>query len=94
MAAPAKEYSRILQKAGLQENVPEKPQLYLSASDSWTEITIRYLVAARERRKWKTQMLLEITEELNKPEYKTMIIPVYPRQQVQIIDANGRAVES
>lgn len=94
MTAPAREYSRILQKAGLQEKVPEKPQLYLSASDSWTEITIRYLVAVKERRKWKTQLLLEITEELNKPENQEMIIPVYPRQQVQMIDEYGRAVRS
>ena len=92
MSNPAREYSRILKRAGLQENVPEKPQLYLAASDSWTEITIRYLVGAKERRKWKTEMLLQITEELNKDEYQDKILSVYPRQQVQFIDEDGKAV--
>ena len=94
MAKPARDYSRILKRAGLQDNVPEKPQLYLSASDSWTEIAIRYLVGAKERRKWKTEMLLQITEELNKNEYQDVILFAYPRHQVQFIDENGKAVSN
>ena len=89
MQIPAKNYSVLLQKAGLHEEVPVKPQIFLSQSDSWTNIIIRYLVGARERRRWKTELVLKTTAELNKPEYKNKIIPVYPRQQLQIIDSNG-----
>ncbi len=93
MREPARKYSAILHKAGLDDEVPEKPQVFVAASDSWTDIIIRYLVGARERRKWKSYLLLKVSEEINKPEYKTKIIPVYPRQQIQLIDADGIPVE-
>ena len=89
MQIPAQNYSVLLKKAGLQEEVPVKPQIFLAQRDSWTDIIVRYLVGARERRRWKTELLLKTTAELNKPEYKNKIIPAYPRQQLQIIDANG-----
>ncbi|MFW5823196.1 MAG: mechanosensitive ion channel family protein [Tangfeifania sp.] len=93
MREPAKRYSTILRKAGLAEEVPEKPQVFAAAGDSWTNITIRYLVGAGERRKWKTELLLKITDEMDKPEYKNKIIPVYSRQQIQFINADGVPVE-
>ena len=93
MREPAKHYSNILHKAGLNEEVSEKPEIFVAASDSWTNIIVRYLVGARERRKWKTDLLLKISAEINKAEYKNKIIPVYPRQQIQIIDANGIPVD-
>ncbi len=93
MRKPAETYSALLQKAGLKEEVSVKPQVFLATSDSWTAIIIRYLVGARERRKWKTELLLKITAELNKPEYKNKIMPVYPRQQLQIIDSVGQPSE-
>jgi small-conductance mechanosensitive channel len=93
MVAPAQQYARLLAKAGLDDNVPEKPQVFLSTEDSWTNVTIRYLVGARERRKWKSELILRTTQELSKPEYQQTIIPVYPRQQVQIINPQGIPVE-
>jgi small-conductance mechanosensitive channel len=93
MREPAKRYSTILRKAGLAEEVPEIPQVFASASDSWTNIIIRYLVGAGERRKWKTELLLKINEEIDKPEYKNKIIPVYSRQQIQFVNADGIPVE-
>jgi small-conductance mechanosensitive channel len=93
MREPAKRYSNILHKAGLNEEVSEKPEIFVAASDSWTNIIVRYLVGARERRKWKTDLLLKISAEINKAEYKNKIIPVYPRQQIQLIDANGIPVD-
>ncbi|MFW6309705.1 MAG: mechanosensitive ion channel family protein [Prolixibacteraceae bacterium] len=89
MSEPARRYSTILKKAGLHEEVPEKPQVFVAASDSWTNIIIRYLAGAGERRKWKTELLLKISHEINKPEYRNKIIPVYSRQQIQFIDADG-----
>jgi len=89
MATPARNYSTILQRAGLDDNVPQKPMVFVSASDSWTELTIRYLVGARERRRWKSDLLIKLSGIMNKPEYKNKIIPVYPRQQVQFITSDG-----
>jgi small-conductance mechanosensitive channel len=92
MLKPVSEYTRILRRAKLTENVPEKPQVFLSASDYGTEIIIRYLVGARERRKWKTELLIWLTEEVNKSEFRNKILPVYPRQQLQFIDPSGAPV--
>ena len=93
MQLPAKTYSQILQRVGFTEKVAEYPEVFLSLSDSWTDIIIRYLVNARERRKWKSELILKIAAEINKPEYKGKIIPVYPRQQIQIIDSGGFPVD-
>lgn len=89
MQEPAKKYTTILRKAKLEETVPEQPQVYVAANESWTDLTIRYLVAARERRKWKTILQVQIMEEFNLAQHKDKIIPVYPRQQIQIIDPDG-----
>jgi small-conductance mechanosensitive channel len=93
MMDPAKLYAQILKRAGLNDEVPEKPQVFLSMNDSGTDIILRYLVGARERRKWKSELSIRITEELNKPEYADKIISVYPRQQVQFINSGGVPVE-
>ncbi len=89
MVAPAQLYENLLQKAGLEISISSKPQVFLSATDSWTNITVRYLVGARERRKWKSELLLLVTEEFNKPEYIGKLIPAYTRQQVQFIRPDG-----
>lgn len=94
MIEPARTYSKLLRKAGLGEFVAERPQVFISLDDSWTNVTIRYLVGARERRKWKSELTFRITQELSKPEYLEKIIPVYPRQQVQFINPDGVPVDS
>jgi small-conductance mechanosensitive channel len=93
MVEPARQYAGLMRAAGLQDQVADKPQVFLNTEDSWTNLTIRYLVGARERRKWKSDLILRTTQELNKPEYRNKIIPVYPRQQVQIINPVGIPVE-
>ena len=94
MEEPARLYANLLQGAGLDNYVPDKPQVYVSTTDSWTNITIRYLVGARERRKWKSELILRITQELNRPDYLQKIIPVYPRQQVQFINPDGTPAQA
>lgn len=89
MAQPAGEYAEILRKSRLDHKISREPELYVSATDSWTEISIRYLVGARERRKWKSRLQQAVVAELNKTDYQGKIIPVYPRQQYQYIDENG-----
>lgn len=93
MRKPAETYAAILKRAGFTDSIPDAPEVFISSTDSGTNVIIRYLVGARERRKWKTALLLKITSELNKPEYKEKIIPVYPRQQIQIIDSKGISMD-
>lgn len=85
MEYPAQKYSEILRKANLDNNVPVKPQVFIQLTESWTDVVVRYLVGARERRKWKSELALKLTLETSKAEHKGKIIPVYPRQQIQMI---------
>jgi small-conductance mechanosensitive channel len=91
MAAPAREYERILQIARLEKTVACEPQVFISLDDSWTNLTVRYLVPARERRRWKSALALAVSEELKKPEHETRIVGVFPRRQIQFVGADGRA---
>lgn len=93
MQEPARKYTAILREARLEFSIAEKPEVFISAQESWTNITIRYLVGARERRKWKSDLNLRLSEELSKKVHKGKIIPVYPRQQLQFIKSNGQAFE-
>jgi len=93
MRQPAEEYATILKKSNLDHKLSREPELYVSATDSWIEISIRYLVGARSRRVWKSRLQQEIIAELNKDDYLGKIIPVYPRQQYQVIDDVGVPVK-
>ncbi len=90
MSEPAHRYAEILQKAGLESNVAEEPRVFISMKESWTDLSIRYLVNARERRKWKSMLTLRVMEELKKPEHADRLISVYPRRQLQIIGPEGQ----
>lgn len=89
MLQPAQDYAQILKRSNIHETIAEKPQLFVSATDSWTNITIRYLVGAKARRKWKSDLQMAVTKELNQPQYKKKIISAYVRQQYQPIDDEG-----
>ena len=89
MEEPAHRYEALLQRVGLESSVPDKPQIYVSTTDWGTNLTIRYLVGAREKRKWKSQLSVRVLEELNRPEHQRKIISVYPRQQIQMVRADG-----
>ncbi len=92
MVEPARRYGEILRQAQLASGVAEEPQVFLSMNDSWTDVVIRYLVHARERRKWKSELIAAVATELKKPEHAKRLLAVYPRQQLQIIDPEGRAI--
>lgn len=94
MKEPIQQYSHILKKSGLNYKVADRPEVYVSIEESWTNIIIRYLVGARERRTWKSELSLRIMEELNKEAYKGKIIAVYPRQQVQFVNPAGEPIEA
>ena len=89
MREPAAAYARILQGAGLEETVPAEPQVFAASAESWTDLSIRYLVGARERRRWKSELVLRVAEELSRPEVAARVLPVYPRRQIQAVGADG-----
>lgn len=94
MAGPAHDYEALLRKARLETSVADAPEVYVSLADSWTSITIRYLVHARQRRKWKSLLAEHVMVEFNQPAHAGRIIPVYPRQQVQVLGADGRPTDA
>lgn len=93
MSAPARQYEMLLRSVQLETSIPDEPQLFVSLDESWTNLTIRYLVGARERRKWKSALALQVTEELNRPEHADRIVSAFPRRQIQLIGPDGRARE-
>ena len=94
MAGPAREYEALLRQARLETSVADAPEVYVSLADSWTNVTIRYLVHARQRRKWKSLLAERVMVELNQPAHAGRIIPVLPRQQVQFLGADGRPTDA
>lgn len=84
MKAPATAYRELLKEAGLEYDVSDEPEVFLSATDSWTNVAVRYLVPARARRSTRTRMLLELSEDFAAPENATRIIGSYPRQRVDV----------
>lgn len=93
MAEPAHEYEALLRAAHLETVVADVPQVFISLDESWTNLTIRYLVPARERRKWQSLLAQAIMTELNKPEHAERIVSVFPRRQIQFIGPDGQARE-
>lgn len=89
MQDAAREYEHILRRAGVQESVPELPQVFVSIEEAWTSLHVRYLVHARKRRHTKSELVLRLQDVLNEPQHKRRIIPVIPRQQLQLIGADG-----
>ncbi len=89
MCEPARLYQAILLRAGLKSTVAEEPQLFISLTESGAGVTIRYLVGAREKRRWKSELSLRVLEEIGRPENLSRIHPFFPRRQIQIIGADG-----
>lgn len=89
MAEPAKVYQTLLRRTGLEMAIAGEPQVFVSLTEWGTNLTIRYLVGAREKRRWKSELSLRVMEELNRPENRGRIISVYPRRQIQVVGADG-----
>lgn len=93
MREPAEAYRKILWQAGLTEPIATGPQVFAAPADSWTDLSIRYLVPARERRKWKSELAVRVAEVMARPEHAQRVFTPYPRRQLQPIGPDGRAVE-
>ncbi len=94
MAEPAEAYESILRRRRLESSIPRGPQVFVSLADSWTDLSVRYLTNARERRIWKSRLARAAMEAFNDPSHKGRIIPVYPRRQIMVIGADGRPQEA
>ena len=94
MAGPAHQDEALLRKARLEGAVADVPEVFVSLAESWTNISIRYLVHARQRRKWKSLLAERVMVELNQPAHAGHIIPVLPRQQVQFLGPDGRPTDA
>jgi hypothetical protein len=86
MQGPVETYRALLDREGLGYDVEEEPQVYLTPADAWTNLTIRYLVPARERRRWASALHLELTETFALPEHAGRIGPAYPVTRVDLRD--------
>jgi small conductance mechanosensitive channel len=84
MQGPVDTYRALLDQEGLSYDVADEPQVYIMPTDSWTDITVRYLVNARERRKWSSALHLRISEEFAKPEHRERLSAAYPVQRIDL----------
>lgn len=91
MAGAAREYKQILEKARLAFDVDEQPKVFISLTDAWVDCTVRYLVPARARRRWSSDLAVALCVEMAKPEHKGKIIDGYPRQELRIFGATAHA---
>jgi small conductance mechanosensitive channel len=83
MAEPVTRYRDLLERRGLAFDVLPEPKVFASLSESWTNLTVRYLVHARQRRLWASELTVAVAQEFGLPEHSGRIIPSYPRAQVQ-----------
>jgi small-conductance mechanosensitive channel len=94
MREPARRYREILVREGLDTSgVWEEPRVFASLTDWGANLTIRYLVAARQRRVWKSQLALRVVVTLNHDDHGGRILPIYPRQQIQVVRPDGAPAE-
>jgi small-conductance mechanosensitive channel len=89
MQRAASDYRRILVGHGVDLEVSDEPQVYLALTDAWTNITVRYIVPARERRRWASELVLAVNAEIARPEHVGRIKPSYPRTQIEVLNAPG-----
>ncbi len=89
MVEPARRYREILDRQSLGVAVSEQPEVYASTTELGVNLTIRYLVGAREKRIWKSRLVVAVNEELQREEHRGRIIGVVPRHKVQIVGKGG-----
>ena len=89
MREPALSYEALLRREGLERSVPAEPQVFVYMTDWAAEISLRYLVGAREKRVWSSRLTLALHTALAREEISERVKAVYPRHQVQVVDAGG-----
>lgn len=82
MREPAARYRELLEAEGLGHEIADRPQVFVVPTDSWLNLVVRYLVPARERRVWSSELVLAIGREFGREEHGGRIITSYPRLQI------------
>lgn len=85
MAEPAAYYQELLQTAGLDYDIAVEPHVYFAPTESYINVIVRYLIPARERRRWSSALFIALSEEIRGPEHQGRIIGGFPRSQVQVM---------
>ncbi len=93
MSEPARIYKRLLKNRHLPYEVSSLPSVFAFPADSWTQIVVRYLVEARDRRRTSTDVYLAISQELARPKHRGKIFAGYPHTQVETILKKEREVD-
>ncbi|HEU4630225.1 MAG TPA: mechanosensitive ion channel domain-containing protein [Gemmatimonadaceae bacterium] len=91
MVGPAEQYMQLLTESGLPLEVSPRPELYATPTDSWMDVTVRYLVPVRQRRHWASELQRALARELARPEHAGRIVGSYPVTRVELRDAGGVA---
>jgi small conductance mechanosensitive channel len=84
MADAAQQYQQVLLREGLTFDVEEVPRVYVSLAESWTDLTVRYVVPVRTRRHWSSALIVALSEEVARPEHTGRIHAMYPRSEVRL----------
>lgn len=93
MGEPAAQYRKLLERERLAFDVEQEPQIYLSLADAWTNVTVRYLVPVRERRRWSSELILALSSELVREEHRERIIGGYPHTRIDMRQRPEELVE-
>jgi small-conductance mechanosensitive channel len=93
MREPAEAYRTQLTASGVPAEVSGRPEVFVTMTASGIDLVIRYLVGARERRKWKSDLTVLVVSEYNREDHAGRILPLYPRQQVQLVGPDGSPVQ-
>ncbi len=83
METAAADYRVLLKNAGLPYDVSGVPEVYLTPGDSWTNVTVRYLVPARERRGTASRLYQALSRAISAGGEET-VQGAYPRQRVDV----------
>jgi small-conductance mechanosensitive channel len=89
MREPAEAYRSQLAASGVPAEVSDRPEVFVTMTASGIDLVVRYLVGARERRKWKSDLTALVVTEYNRESHAGRILPLYPRQQVQLVGPDG-----
>lgn len=85
MRSPGEAYRLLLARSGLADDLADVPQVFLSAADAWMNITVRYLVPARQKRATASRLLLALSEDFAHTDHAGRIIGSYPFTRVQMV---------
>lgn len=84
MSDAAARYQDLLARARIAFEIEERPRVFFSPSDAWTNCTVRYIVDARSRRRRASDMLVALSRAAADSAHAGRIIPAYPRTEVRL----------